>query len=70
VISTDVGGARDYVPEHCGQLARRGDADGHARLAIDWLQNNEKRANAGLLARKHALDSLVWRHAAEALNHS
>lgn len=60
LVSTDVGGIRDYVDERCGALCRPGDAEAHANATLAYLENESRRVAAGKAARESAM-AFDWR---------
>lgn len=60
IVTTDVGGIRDYVEERCGALCRPGDAEAHANATIALLADESRRAAAGAAARESVL-AFDWR---------
>lgn len=51
VVSTDIGGIRDYADPECGALCPPGDAEAHAAATIDLLRDPSRREAAGRAAR-------------------
>jgi glycosyltransferase involved in cell wall biosynthesis len=60
VVSTDVGGMAEYVPSGAGELCRPRDAGSHADALVRWLDNAAGRAEAGVLARRSAVENFDW----------
>ena len=60
IISTDVGGMKEYVASGAGYLCRPQDAFDHADAVLRWLASTELRRQAGLRARQAALESHDW----------
>ena len=61
VISTDVGGMRDYVPPDVGELLPPGDAGAHADAAIRWITDESRRQRGSKMARVFTEEHLCWR---------
>ena len=61
IVSTDVGGLRDYVtPTAGGTLTPKGDAPAFAAALLEWLSNRERRAAAGRFNRQDTLARFSW----------
>jgi len=67
IVSTDVGGLRDYVtPPAGGTLTPKGDTPAFAAALVDWLTNPERALAAGRFNRQDTLERFSW--AASAAN--
>jgi glycosyltransferase involved in cell wall biosynthesis len=60
IISSQVGGAVEYIPENAGELCAAGDAHAHAHAVLQWLQSRERIRESALVARKFAENDLDW----------
>jgi glycosyltransferase involved in cell wall biosynthesis len=61
IVSTDVGGLRDYVtPAAGGTLTPKGDAPAFAAALLEWLSNRDRRAAAGRFNRQDTLARFSW----------
>jgi glycosyltransferase involved in cell wall biosynthesis len=61
IVSTDVGGLRDYVtPPAGGTLTPKGDAPAFAAALVDWLSNRDRAAAAGRYNRQDTLERFSW----------
>ncbi len=61
VVTTDVGGVRDYLDESCAFLAPKGDAETIVKKVLLLLENEELRTQIGKAAREKALKEFDWR---------
>lgn len=60
IISTNVGGMTEYLPNGAGQLCPPSNALSHAEAICSWLDNPVKLEDAGSIARNFALNNLDW----------
>ncbi len=60
VVSSNVGGIADYVPEICGQLCPPGEANAHAEAVLVWLKDPGRLAHARVACRQYAMKELDW----------
>jgi glycosyltransferase involved in cell wall biosynthesis len=61
IVSTDVGGLRDYVtPPAGGTLTPKGDAPALAAALLDWLSHPNRAAVAGSYNRQETLTRFSW----------
>lgn len=67
IVTTNVGGTADYVPEAAGQLCPPDDADAHARAVLGWLGDRARLDKASAAGRQFAKDHLDWGRTAEKL---
>ena len=67
VVTSDVGGVRDYVPSAGGSFCSSGDAESHALAVLDWLRNDMRRHRASQLCRSFAVSELDWSSIASGL---
>jgi glycosyltransferase involved in cell wall biosynthesis len=65
VVTTDVGGIRDYVDPACASTVPAGDVDGMSEAIVALLDDDEGRREMGTRARQAAL-RYDWRNAAAA----
>lgn len=56
IVTTDVGGVRDYVNEHCAILVKSGDSDAMSRWVLELIENSTLRKRMSKEARKKALE--------------
>ncbi|MFU8814057.1 MAG: glycosyltransferase family 4 protein [Pseudomonadales bacterium] len=68
VISTDLGGVRDYVSPGCSVLTPKGDAKALAQAALEARNGAFDLAAMGAASRR-AAESLSWLHVAESMLH-
>ena len=66
IVTSDVGGIRDYVDESFATLIKGPDADAFAHAVLCLLDDDEARAAKGARARAHAED-FAWPRVAERL---
>jgi glycosyltransferase involved in cell wall biosynthesis len=66
VITTDIGGIRDYVDDSCAGLCKPDDANGVAQTALDLLSDRQRRDEMGRLGRRRA-EKYDWRIIASSL---
>jgi glycosyltransferase involved in cell wall biosynthesis len=64
VMSTDVGGMKDYVDETCGFLARPGDGKRLLDVIVELMKDSKTRLMMGKAAREKA-ETFDWRRVAE-----
>ena len=55
IVTTDIGGIRDYVDEECAVLCQPGDAEGMAKEVCALVETEDLKKRMGLLSRKRAL---------------
>ena len=68
IVSTDVGGLRDYVtPAAGGTLTPKGDAPAFAAALLDWLSNRDRAAAAGRYNRQQTLERFSWTISAQTM---
>ncbi len=67
IITTDVGGVRDYINDSFAILKKKGDAKGIAEAVVDLLSNESLRKEFGKKARKHAIDNFDFSVVSEKL---
>jgi glycosyltransferase involved in cell wall biosynthesis len=67
IVTTNVGGTADYIPEAAGQLCPPDDADAHARAVLGWLGDRARLDKASAAGREFAKDRLDWGRTAEKL---
>jgi glycosyltransferase involved in cell wall biosynthesis len=61
IVSTDVGGLRDYVtPPENGTLTPKGDVQALARGLLEYLANPERAAHVGARNRQDAVERFSW----------
>lgn len=60
VITTNIGGVSDYLPEGAGALCRHQDPLDHANQVLAWLDDTERQQNAGTLGREWAVRHFDW----------
>lgn len=58
IVTSDVGGVRDYVPKEGVVMRSRGDVDGFARAVDEMLRTPAMRAKNGAANRAHAVSEL------------
>ncbi len=67
IITTDVGGVRDYINDSFAILKKKGDAKGIADAVVDLLSNESLLKASGKKARKHAVDNFDFSVVSEKL---
>lgn len=60
IVSTDVGGIREYVPEGGAVLCPPGDPYIHSMSALELLHNDAWRRQASAICRQFAVENLDW----------
>jgi glycosyltransferase involved in cell wall biosynthesis len=60
VISSEVGGMMEYMPEKAGHLCLHKDACSHAEAVVIWLSRQDARLSAGTVARNLVEDKFDW----------
>jgi glycosyltransferase involved in cell wall biosynthesis len=60
IVSTQIDGMSEYIPNEARSLCPRGDAMAHADAVINWLSNPIKMRKGGEIARKHAIENFDW----------
>lgn len=68
VVTTDVGGAREYVPKEAATLCPPGDINAHASAVLQWLENDEKRKAATKICRIFVEQKHDWAAIAKKLS--
>jgi glycosyltransferase involved in cell wall biosynthesis len=60
IVTTDIGGIRDYVDEKCAFLVHRGDAETMAEKIMMLLENENLRSKMGKAGREKAVKEFAW----------
>ena len=67
IVTTDIGGMRDYLDESCAVLCNRGDAAGMAEAIIALLSDRKRSAELGARSREKSLQ-FSWPKVADMLH--
>jgi glycosyltransferase involved in cell wall biosynthesis len=65
LVTTDVGGVRDYVDDRCAVIVAPGDAEGMCQAVVELMADDERRREMARAARQRALE-FDWPHVAQA----
>lgn len=60
IISTNVGGISEYIPQGAGELCHPNDPEDHANAAIKWLLDDTLKTKASIIGRSYASEYLDW----------
>jgi glycosyltransferase involved in cell wall biosynthesis len=66
IITTDIGGIRDYVDTECAVLCRKGDAQGMADAIFELFSDYERRCRMGKAARDKSMN-FSWQRVSKML---
>jgi glycosyltransferase involved in cell wall biosynthesis len=64
IITSNVGGISDYIPDGTGCLCTPSDSESHAHAILDWIDDDVQCSLAGKIGREFAVKELDWGHIA------
>lgn len=70
VVTTDIGGIRDYLDEECAVFCRLKDADEMANAVVSLLQDENRRVAMETHARQKAVSEFNWKLVSQTLMNS